>query len=137
MIDIELNNSCPISSAMQILGGKWKIIILSRLMDGKLRFGELSSMIPLISGKVLGDRSVKRNGARRFGASSAVYWDSPKSRVLIDWRRHSIEKDIARFAWLVKQTQFDSSEKLNIRFNEPCLWLMENLFKCSVDLKMC
>ena len=73
MIDTELNNSCPIGGAMQILGGKWKIIILSRLRDGKLRFGELSSMIPLISGKVLGDRSVKRNGARRFGASSAVY----------------------------------------------------------------
>ena len=54
MIDIEANNSCPISSAMQILGGKWKIIILSRLMNGKLRFGELLSMIPLISGKVLG-----------------------------------------------------------------------------------
>jgi len=56
MIDIEVNNSCPISSAMQILGGKWKIIILSRLMGGKLRFGELLSMIPLISGKVLGDQ---------------------------------------------------------------------------------
>ena len=41
---------------MQILGGKWKIIILSRLMDGKLRFGELTSMIPLIFGKVLGDQ---------------------------------------------------------------------------------
>jgi len=56
MIDTELNNSCPISGAMQILGGKWKIIILSRLMDGKLRFGELASMIPLISRKVLGDQ---------------------------------------------------------------------------------
>ena len=56
MIDIEANNSCPISSAMQILGAKWKIIILTRLMNGKLRFGELLSMIPLISGKVLGDQ---------------------------------------------------------------------------------
>ena len=64
MIDIESNNSCSISRAMQILGGKWKIIILSRLMDGKLRFGELSSMIPLISGKVLGDqlKEMERDG---------------------------------------------------------------------------
>ena len=71
MIDIEANNSCPISSAMQILGGKWKIIILSRLMNGKLRFGELLSMIPFNLGKGAG-RSIERNGARRFGASSAV-----------------------------------------------------------------
>jgi DNA-binding HxlR family transcriptional regulator len=64
MIDIESKNSCSISRAMQILGGKWKIIILSRLMDGKLRFGELSSMIPLISGKVLGDqlKEMERDG---------------------------------------------------------------------------
>ena len=61
---MELNNSCPISNAMQILGGKWKIIILSRLMDGKLRFGELAYMIPLISGKVLGDqlKEMERDG---------------------------------------------------------------------------
>tara|TARA_S200000501_G_scaffold373390_1_gene420394 strand:+ start:1200 stop:1532 length:333 start_codon:yes stop_codon:yes gene_type:complete len=64
MIDIEANNNCPISGAMQILGGKWKIIILSRLMDGKLRFGELSSLIPLISAKVLGDqlKEMERDG---------------------------------------------------------------------------
>ena len=68
---MELNNSCPISNAMQILGGKWKIIILSRLMDGKLRFGELAYVIPLILWKGA-RRSVERNGARRFGASSAV-----------------------------------------------------------------
>ena len=38
------------------MGGKWKIIFLLKLMEGKPRFGQLSSLIPLISRKVLGDQ---------------------------------------------------------------------------------
>jgi len=133
MIDIELNNICPISSAMQILGGKWKIIILSRLMDGKLRFGELSSMIPLISGKVLGDqlKEMERDGLVLRQQFIEI---PPKVEYSLTEGAIQLKKILQDWQ---KKTQFDSSEKLNIRFNVPCLWLMENLFKCSVDLKMC
>lgn len=55
---------CAITNAMKILGGKWKFTILSRLMEGKLRFGELSALIPAISGKVLSDqlKEMERDG---------------------------------------------------------------------------
>lgn len=46
-------NQCPITNAMKILGGKWKMPILQRLMGGYLRFSELLNNIPFISSKVL------------------------------------------------------------------------------------
>ena len=41
---------------MKILGGKWKLPILHRLMDGKMRFSALSELIPSLSRKVLSDQ---------------------------------------------------------------------------------
>jgi DNA-binding HxlR family transcriptional regulator len=41
---------------MKILGGKWKLPILHRLMDGKMRFSAISELIPSLSRKVLSDQ---------------------------------------------------------------------------------
>ena len=38
--------ACPISSAIDIIGGKWKVVILYQLQDQTLRFGELMKLIP-------------------------------------------------------------------------------------------
>jgi DNA-binding HxlR family transcriptional regulator len=45
--------ACPVVHTMSLIGGKWKPIILHSLMDGKLRFGALSTHIPTISRKIL------------------------------------------------------------------------------------
>lgn len=45
--------SCPLTSAMEILGGKWKIVILGHLFTGVKRFGELKSLMPGITQKML------------------------------------------------------------------------------------
>ena len=42
--------------AMNILGGKWKPIILYLLSNGKLRFGKFFIFMPSISRKVLTDQ---------------------------------------------------------------------------------
>ena len=47
---------CPIVNAMKILGGKWKLPILFRLMSGQMRFSTLASLIPNLSRKVLSDQ---------------------------------------------------------------------------------
>ena len=49
------NNStgCPITATMEVIGGKWKPIILYHLTFGTRRFGEISARIPNISRKVL------------------------------------------------------------------------------------
>lgn len=49
-MDIE---SCPVKSAIDVIGGKWKPLILHHLKGGRLRFGELLRRIPQGSRKVL------------------------------------------------------------------------------------
>lgn len=45
--------SCPMVSAINVIGGKWKPIILHMLSDGTMRFGEIKKNIPPISQKML------------------------------------------------------------------------------------
>lgn len=47
---------CPMVATSAVLGRKWHPVILQRLLDtGPLRFGELESRIPEVSGKVLSE----------------------------------------------------------------------------------
>lgn len=45
--------SCPIRTTLEMLGGKWRLLILNQLTPGPLRFGELRRLLPDISEKVL------------------------------------------------------------------------------------
>ncbi len=53
---IENPYQCPITHAMNIIGGKWKPIIIYLLSNGNLRFGKLLMFMPSISRKVLTDQ---------------------------------------------------------------------------------
>jgi DNA-binding HxlR family transcriptional regulator len=44
---------CPVTGMIQLIGGKWKPIILYCLRSDKRRFGEIAARIPDISRKVL------------------------------------------------------------------------------------
>ena len=44
---------CPITATIDVIGGKWKPPIIWLLMDGPMRFGELSKTMPDIALKVL------------------------------------------------------------------------------------
>lgn len=46
-------NQCVIRTYQHVLGGKWKLLILSYLLDGARRYGELRRLIPEISEKML------------------------------------------------------------------------------------
>lgn len=45
--------SCGLEAALEVIGGKWKVLILWALGSGALRFGELRRQIPGISEKML------------------------------------------------------------------------------------
>ncbi|SMF55423.1 transcriptional regulator, HxlR family [Tistlia consotensis] len=45
--------SCGLEAALEVVGGKWKVLILWTLGSGPLRFGELRRQIPGISEKML------------------------------------------------------------------------------------
>jgi DNA-binding HxlR family transcriptional regulator len=44
---------CPVTGMLQLIGGKWKPVILYCLRLEKRRFGEISARIPDLSRKVL------------------------------------------------------------------------------------
>ena len=47
---------CPVELSLQVLGGKWKPVIMARLKEKPLRYGELRQLIPALSDKVLTER---------------------------------------------------------------------------------
>lgn len=47
--------ACPVATTVQLIGNKWKLLILRNLMTKTHRFNELKKTIPGISQKVLTD----------------------------------------------------------------------------------
>lgn len=45
--------NCPVKVTMDIIGGKWKPIILYYLKEDRQRFGELQRLIPHVTKKML------------------------------------------------------------------------------------
>lgn len=45
--------NCPLTAAVDKIGGRWKPIILFYLSNGSKRFGKLAAIVPGISKKVL------------------------------------------------------------------------------------
>jgi DNA-binding HxlR family transcriptional regulator len=48
-----LQNRCPVTTTLSVIGGKWKPIILYVIKKEKKRFGEIKKLIPSISQKML------------------------------------------------------------------------------------
>lgn len=46
-------NNCPVEVTLQLIGNKWKVLILRELLNGTKRFGELGRGINGISQKML------------------------------------------------------------------------------------
>lgn len=47
---------CPVATTVQLIGNKWKLLIIRNLVyNGKQRFGDFLKTIPAISKKVLTD----------------------------------------------------------------------------------
>lgn len=55
---------CPVATTVQLIGNKWKLLIIRNLLAGPQRFTELRKTIPGISQKVLTDnlRALEEGG---------------------------------------------------------------------------
>jgi len=56
--------ACPVATIVELIGNKWKLLIIRNLLASTCRFGELKNGIPGISQKVLTDnlRALESDG---------------------------------------------------------------------------
>lgn len=80
---IELNGKiypCTVSLAMDLVGGKWKTVILYHLKDGEKRYNELKKEIPIITEMTL---SLQLKQLEEDGLiSRMVYGEKPPIKVI-------------------------------------------------------
>ena len=50
---MENDNHCPVSVTLNLIGGKYKALILWHLAENKLRFSQLNKLIPHATAKML------------------------------------------------------------------------------------
>ena len=53
MLTKEEMPACPVATTVQLIGSKWRLLIMRDLLDGTKRFGELKRSLGSISQKVL------------------------------------------------------------------------------------
>ena len=71
--------NCPTEFTLQVLGGKWKTVILCYLKIGPLRYADLRKLMPSLSDKVLSQRLRELTEAGLIDRSKAE--DGDKSEV--------------------------------------------------------
>jgi DNA-binding HxlR family transcriptional regulator len=91
--------SCGVEFTLEIIGGKWKPVILAHLKEGALRYGELRARIPALSDKMLTQRlkdleqaglvrhrkSGGRGAPSRYELTARAQSLRPALQVLNDW----------------------------------------------------
>ena len=50
---METNNHCPVSATLELIGGKYKALIIWHLAENTLRFSQLNKRIPHATAKML------------------------------------------------------------------------------------
>jgi DNA-binding HxlR family transcriptional regulator len=77
---------CPVELALDMIGGKWKTVILARLKRTPMRYGELRRAVPTLADKVLTQRlgELEENGLiERVGINRSMgYVATAKGRSL-------------------------------------------------------
>jgi len=56
--------TCPVEATLNLVKGKWKVVIMFRLIDENRRFNELSRLLPKVTQRVLTNqlRELEKDG---------------------------------------------------------------------------
>ena len=84
---------CPVEFALDMVGGKWKTVIVARLKQGAMRYSELRRAIPNLSDKVLTERLRDLEGRGlvihgadgRYALTERGLSLAPALQALFDW----------------------------------------------------
>jgi DNA-binding HxlR family transcriptional regulator len=96
--------------ALSLIGGKWKTILIARLKQGPLRYGELRRMVPDLADKVLTQRlheletdgfvqriPASENGSLRYALTDRGISLSPALEALYSWGERAARESGLRF----------------------------------------
>ncbi|MCU5692542.1 winged helix-turn-helix transcriptional regulator [Bacillus cereus] len=98
--------SCPVEAMVEVIGGKWKGVILYHLLDGTKRFNELKRLKPNITQRMLTlqlreleadgiiHREVYREVPPKVEYSLTELGESLRPMILLmmEWATHNMEK---------------------------------------------
>ncbi|WP_191246606.1 winged helix-turn-helix transcriptional regulator [Amycolatopsis deserti] len=101
---------CPVELAVEVIGGKWAVVVLAHLKEGGLRYGELRRRMPGVSEKMLTTRLRELEAAglvERIAETGKVpavtYRLAPEGRelapalqILYDWGQRRAEREGVR-----------------------------------------
>jgi DNA-binding HxlR family transcriptional regulator len=81
------NPWCPVASTIDVIGGKWKPMILLQLKDGPRRFNELRRLLPHITQRML---TLQLRALERDGIVSRTVFDTNPPSVEYAFTSHGL-----------------------------------------------
>ena len=99
---------CPVEFSIDLLSGKWKTVIMSRLKLRPMRYGELREAIPALSDKILTERlrdlseagfvrQERSGGASRYCLTKRGEMLKPMLQALYEWGEDNAASFDVRF----------------------------------------
>ncbi len=86
------DNACSVELALDVLGGKWRVVILAQVKEQPCRYADLRRLVPQMSEKMLTQRLRELIGSGLLERNAGVYTLSrfgesarPVLQALYDW----------------------------------------------------
>lgn len=99
---------CPIALSLEILGGRWSLLIIRELIDGSTRFNDIHRGVPLMSRSLLSERLkfleyanlIERSHSARSGHAEYVLSEAGRSLLPViasvgKWGQEWVNKSVA------------------------------------------